>query len=219
MSRLLFLISLFAIAAAWPLHAAEEFLVRDGQPQAEIIIAEHPQRTVRLAAHDLQTYVEKISGAHLPIATQPTGGRAGANLCGPQPCTDQLKVTADGLKVGAYRIVSGDHWLVLIGDDTDFTPIEPWAKNNADIASGKRRASGTRSPARMGPARAHRCTRAGSPCRATSAGRMRATREDASRGRSGAATSAARSMRSPGSCSGSACAGTCRASWARSCRR
>jgi hypothetical protein len=40
--------------------------------------------------------------------------------------TDKLNVTADDLKHGAYRIVSGDDWLVLIGDDTDFTPIEPW---------------------------------------------------------------------------------------------
>src|SRR5262249_13889875 len=28
-------------------------------------------------------------------------------------------------------------WITLIGDDTDFVPIEPWAKNNADIVSGK----------------------------------------------------------------------------------
>ena len=41
--------------------------------------------------------------------------------------TRKLGVTADGLTDGAYRIVSGENWLVLLGDDTDFTPIDPWA--------------------------------------------------------------------------------------------
>src|SRR3954471_19615169 len=116
MCRLLFLISLFAIAAAQPLQAAEEYLVREGQAQAEIVIAEQPQRTVRLAAHDLRTYVEKISGARLPITTQPTAGVPVQIYIGGSPQTDRLKATAEGLKFGAYRIVSGDHSLVLIGD-------------------------------------------------------------------------------------------------------
>ena len=132
MSRLLFLISLFA-SAALPLRAAEDFLVRDGRPQAEIIPAEHPQRTLRLAAHDLRTFVEKISGGAFADCYRADRRGAGANLCGRSPSTDQLKVTADGLKFGAYRIASGEHWLVLIGDDTDFVPVEPWARNNSDI--------------------------------------------------------------------------------------
>ena len=38
---------------------------------------------------------------------------------------------------GAYRLVSGDDWLVLIGEDSEFAPIEPWARNNSDIVSGR----------------------------------------------------------------------------------
>ena len=37
--------------------------------------------------------------------------------------------------------MSGDNWLVLIGDDADFNPIEPWPRNNNDIASGKMQAA------------------------------------------------------------------------------
>jgi predicted negative regulator of RcsB-dependent stress response len=133
MSRLLFLISLFAIAAAWPLRAAEEYLVRDGKAQAEIVIAEQPQRTVRLAAHDLRTYVEKISGARLPLVTQPTKGGPVQIYVGRSAFTDKLNITSKGLEAGAYRIVSGDHWMVLIGDDTEFVPTEPWPKNNTEI--------------------------------------------------------------------------------------
>ena len=44
------------------LGAAELGLVTDGVAKARIVISEKPLRTVRLAAHELQTYVEKISG-------------------------------------------------------------------------------------------------------------------------------------------------------------
>lgn len=116
---------------------AEKFLVKDGQAQAEIVIAEQPQRTTRVAAHDLRQYVEKISGARLPIVTAPSPQVPVQIYVGTSPQLKELGITAEGLKYGAYRIVSGDNYLALIGDDTDFVPVEPWAKNNGDRASGK----------------------------------------------------------------------------------
>ncbi|HUG69196.1 MAG TPA: hypothetical protein VMM76_15705, partial [Pirellulaceae bacterium] len=77
----------FSVFAAQAL-AAEQFLVKDGRAQAEIIIAENPPRTVRLAAHELQNYVEKISGARLPIATQPSDGVPVRVYVGRSPHTD-----------------------------------------------------------------------------------------------------------------------------------
>ena len=50
--------------------SAELFIVKDGQPRAEIIIAEKAPRATRLAAQELQTYVKKISGAQLSIGTE-----------------------------------------------------------------------------------------------------------------------------------------------------
>jgi hypothetical protein len=132
MKQILLTIAAMLLTQTIALHADDVFLVKDGQPRSEIIIAENPQRAVRLAAHDLQTYVEKISGAKLPIATQPTSGVPVQVYVGRSAHTDKLKITAEGLKHGAYRIVSGNTWLVLIGDDTDFTPIEPWAKNSTE---------------------------------------------------------------------------------------
>ena len=122
------------------LHAAETFLVENGQPRAEIVIAEKPLRTVRLAAQELQDYVEKISGAKLTIVTEPSGGGVAKIFVGRSSHTEKLNITASDLKHGAYRIVSGADWLVLIGEDTEFTPIEPWAKHNAEIVNGKAQA-------------------------------------------------------------------------------
>ncbi|HRU05129.1 MAG TPA: DUF4838 domain-containing protein, partial [Candidatus Brocadiia bacterium] len=116
---------------------AEGFIVKDGQPCAEIIISDKPLRSARLAAHELQLYVEKITGAKLVIATQPSGGALGQVYVGRSSHTDKLNITPDGLKDGAYKMVSGKNWLVLIGEDTDFTPTEPWARNHGDVRSGK----------------------------------------------------------------------------------
>lgn len=127
---------LIGLYCASPL-AAETLLVENGQPRAVIVVAPSPPRTVRLAAQELQDTVEKISGAHLPIVTQPDLAATAAIYVGRSPHTDRLQITADGLRDGAYRIVSGDGRLVLIGQDTEFAPIEPWARNNADIVSGK----------------------------------------------------------------------------------
>ncbi|MGV3662518.1 MAG: DUF4838 domain-containing protein [Prosthecobacter sp.] len=119
---------LFSLLAFTSVHA-ERFLVEEGRSHAEIVIAETPTRMQRVAAHEFRTNIEKMTGARLPIVTQPTGNAVkvfiGASKLNP--------VQADGLKEGAYRIQSGDDWLALVGDDTDFVPPEPWAKSHGDI--------------------------------------------------------------------------------------
>jgi hypothetical protein len=118
------------------LPAAETFIVENGQPRAQIVIAERPGRSVRLAAQELQDGLRKISGAHLPIVTQPAPGTVHL-FVGRSEHTDALKIAADELKDGAFRLVSGEDWLALLGQDTEFTPIEPWGRNNADLVSGR----------------------------------------------------------------------------------
>ena len=132
MKPILALTTLLLIPLA-ALHAADTFLVENGQPRAEIVISDKPQRTVRLAAQELQDQIAKISGARLPIVTE-ASGKAVKIFVG---ASAQLPIKADGLKYGAYRIAAGADWLALIGEDTEFTPIEPWAKNNAEIVNGK----------------------------------------------------------------------------------
>ena len=109
---------------------AAPFIVENGKPNAVIVTSDNPSRSTRWAAKELQETIEKISGAKLPIAQRPG---AGVNVyVGESPHLRQLGITAKGLKHGAYRVVSGDNWLALIGDDSEFVPAEPWAKNNGD---------------------------------------------------------------------------------------
>jgi tetratricopeptide (TPR) repeat protein len=138
MNRLLSLSTLCSfLVFATGAFAAQPLLVEDGRPRAEIVITEEPPRTTLLAAQELQTYLQKIAGAKLEIVTEPTGKTPVKIYVGRSDHTDRLKITAEDLKYGAYRIVSGDDWLVLIGDDTEFTPIEPWPRSNNDWVSGR----------------------------------------------------------------------------------
>ncbi len=105
------------------------YLVENGQPRAEIVIAEHPSRSTRVAAHEFRQQIEKISGARLPIVTQPSATAAKIFIGASQLCP----IKAAGLKDGAYRIASGADWLALVGDDSEFSPVGPFARNNSDI--------------------------------------------------------------------------------------
>lgn len=113
--------------------ASQPLIVAGGQPRAEIVIAEKPARTARLAAQELQKYVEKISGATLPIVTRTSGGGSIAIYVGKSPGTETLKVSGDDLLHGGFRMVSGDTWLALVGRDRDYTPREPWPHHARDL--------------------------------------------------------------------------------------
>ena len=86
-------------------------------------------RALRSSSQNLRH--AKISGARLPIRVEPSADVPVQIYVGESPHAAKLGVTADRLEHGAYRIASGEKWLALIGDDTDFTPKEPWAKNNS----------------------------------------------------------------------------------------
>ncbi len=129
------LISGVAIFACSVSVSGETFIVKEGQPQAEIVISEKPTRMAKLAAEELQTYVEKISGAKLAISNVPNETVPVKIYVGKSASTDQLKITDAGLVSGGFRMVSGKNYLVLLGNDTDFVikgPFHTGGKMEAD---------------------------------------------------------------------------------------
>ena len=105
----------------------ETYLIKEGKSCADIVIAEKPPRMVKLAAEELQAYIEKISGAKLAI-TNTLGSNVSAHIyVGRSTETDKLKITDEGLKHGAFTMVSGENWLALVGHDSDYTPPRYWS--------------------------------------------------------------------------------------------
>jgi hypothetical protein len=109
-----------------PAVCAGAFIVKDGQPLAQIVIAERPSRTVKLAASELQACIEKISGAQLAIASAPGNEFPVKIYVGRSAFTEKQGIDDKGLDDGAFRMKSGENWLVLLGRDDDFVPREPY---------------------------------------------------------------------------------------------
>jgi hypothetical protein len=132
-------LTVLLLAPLAALHAADFVLVENGRARAEIVVAEKRPRMTTLAALELRHFVERISGASLPVVTAPTGAASVKIYVGESEATRRLGVAAGGLRAGAYRIASGPDWLVLLGSDTDFDPGKmPWPLKRND---GERKAA------------------------------------------------------------------------------
>ena len=131
-------IALFALITLGVYNACSAApIVQDGEPNAQIVIPKQPQRSTRLAAWELRKYIHKMSGAVLPIVNAPTDDAPVKIYIGQSEHTDRLGISNDKLKYGAYRIVSGDKSLVLIGQDTNHQPIEPYTRTRGQWDSEK----------------------------------------------------------------------------------
>ena len=75
-------------------------IVKNGRPCADIVISENPPRAVKLAALELQLYIQKISGAVLPVASSPQTNFAFHIYVGKSAWTDKLNIYSEGLKHG-----------------------------------------------------------------------------------------------------------------------
>jgi len=126
MQRLYGAILLLAIAITGARAAGGFTLVEDGRPTCAIIIAEQASENARVAAEELQRYVQKISGAKLPIypdshqivhpkplilvgRSRQTDAIAGLNI--PDGVTNALREEG-------YIIKSTPDTLVAAGNDT-----------------------------------------------------------------------------------------------------
>ena len=98
-------------------------LVRDGKPMADIVLAANALSSVKLAAEDLQTHLELMSGARLPIANAPSGSLENHVYVGPSEHTRKLGIIISDLKIGGFKIVAKGSALVLLGRDDQRKPF------------------------------------------------------------------------------------------------
>jgi len=106
-------------------------LVQEGKPQASIVVAmralapakeDTVANKIAIAAHDLQEYIEKISGARLPIVGDDRKPQGSLILVGKSRLTEELHLAIpDGLtparREEGFVIVSKGDRLLLTGND------------------------------------------------------------------------------------------------------
>jgi hypothetical protein len=122
-----FICGFLLLALATGAQAAGRFtLVNDGKPACAIIIAEQAGENARVGAEELQRYVEKISGAKLPIYldSEKIVHQDPLILVGRSRYTDAiagLKIpdgVTNNLREEGYIITATPATLVLAGNDT-----------------------------------------------------------------------------------------------------
>ncbi len=107
------------------LQAATFSLTEAGHPKAQIVTGADAPETVQFAAKELKAYVQKISGAELPIAETPTFGTPSIRL-GPAardvlPAEALTDIQRDGYLI---TVVNGDLCIVGLDDTGPHTDIE-----------------------------------------------------------------------------------------------
>ncbi len=101
----------FALAAAC---AADLDLVRDGAPVAEIVIPADAHESITMAAEELNLHLDLISGAKLPVVTQPTGDAPAVYLGAPDEAW-AAAADAESLAFGGFVVECTASRLVLAG--------------------------------------------------------------------------------------------------------
>ncbi|MGV8162307.1 MAG: DUF4838 domain-containing protein [Candidatus Nanoarchaeia archaeon] len=109
-------------------EACPKYLVQNNEGFAEIIISSTAPNMVGLAADDLQEYIEKMTGATLPINTLKNESIQYHIYVGQSNYTDALGITDEGCEFDSFKMVSGEDYLVLLGNDDIMNVPEPYTK-------------------------------------------------------------------------------------------
>jgi hypothetical protein len=105
---------LLGVISALPALAVD--LVTNGQAVADIVVAPDAPLALRTVALELQRHLLAMSGASLPIVTEPSTA-ANHVYVGQSTFTQKLGVTLEGVNFDGYKIVAKDHHVVLLGRD------------------------------------------------------------------------------------------------------
>ena len=115
--------ALTCVKAESPGTRTELAVVRDGRPQATIVISAKPSENARIAATELQAYLAKISGARLTIAADNAPPAGTLVLVGRSSLTDRMPglTIPDGktknLREEGFVMQTAPERLVLAGND------------------------------------------------------------------------------------------------------
>lgn len=97
----------------------EMYIVEDGESEYKIVIAENAGETINTAAKELQTYIEKMSGARLEIvADNDAEADEKAILVGETSIEDEIvQIDRASIKADGFRLYADGTHLVIAGAD------------------------------------------------------------------------------------------------------
>jgi len=107
------------------IEAEDMNIVKDGQPQAKIMIAEKPARSVQLAVKEFNHYMKKITGTELPVVMDDKDEKGPLILIGESKYTKEMGFKNSDFEKQEYMLKTFPGRLVLMGHDgEEFGPVD-----------------------------------------------------------------------------------------------
>ena len=116
------ILAIVLLVAPFTACSSAMVVVKDGRPMATIVLPAAPTEQETAAAEDLRAYLEKMSGASLPIISEPTPPEDNAILIGRTKfALNNLgeRLTRENLGYEGYTIKAVGSRLVLVGMSVD----------------------------------------------------------------------------------------------------
>ena len=113
-SILLMAVAIFALAGCKP-KAPGFSLVKDGKPQATIVISKEPSKTTLFAVQELNEHLELVAGAKLPVVDDTAQVKGRRVLVGESAATRALGINTADFKHQEYLVRATADTLVLLG--------------------------------------------------------------------------------------------------------
>jgi len=114
------LMVVLAVGSSVPAAGEVLKLAENGQPKATIVLAEKPTGSAQLAAFELQHYIQKISGAKLPIVREPARAEGSRILVGQSKAAERLGCRNEDFAEQEYTIKTFPNALLLAGYDRQY---------------------------------------------------------------------------------------------------
>lgn len=128
-STLLIAAGILALVGCKP-KAPEFSLVKDGKPQATIIIAKEPSKTTLFAVQELNEHLELVAGAKLPVVDDAAEVKGPRVLVGESAATKALGLKSADFKDQEYLVQATPDTLILMGKDDFEAPVAEGAEDD-----------------------------------------------------------------------------------------
>jgi Domain of unknown function (DUF4838)/Carbohydrate family 9 binding domain-like len=115
------LAGLFPIFFGIPAYS-DIVLADKGQSPVVICVDDKAPDSVQLAAHDLQNYLQQVTGASIALGNQPAGPDKFTIYLGDSDFAHSKGVEPVKLPHDGFKILSGDNWMVIAGRDYSGPP-------------------------------------------------------------------------------------------------
>jgi Domain of unknown function (DUF4838)/Carbohydrate family 9 binding domain-like len=93
-------------------------IVKEGKPNAAIILSKKPTQAAQWAAEELNSYIKKITGTRLPVSNNPNKVKGVKIFVGPSRHTKKLGISANSLRTQEFIIKTLPDAIVLLGRDS-----------------------------------------------------------------------------------------------------